>query len=196
MNALFETARPKANRLSDAERNALVLSCEGLYKSLAWEAAKAAGLLHELDDLVMDAALACVEASRAWEPGTSAKFSTYATTRIKRHLIKCVEDAKPGATAVRFANWDHVEDEAPADADGAVRLTPEEQTLLGRIDHADREAVRLVVCEGLTPDRVAEQLGVEVKDVKLRLRNAAKKLGAQKDWLARPGLFSLTDADE
>lgn len=195
--ALFETRSPKANKLSPSECNALVLSCEGLCKNLAREAAEFAGLLHHLDDLQHDAALACVEASRRYQPGQGTKFSTYATPCIKRHLLRCVEQLRPDATAVRFESWDVVPDEGSDAEEPAATLVldPDQRAALDRIRPGDREAVRLVFCEGLSPDRAAEQIGVGVKDVKLMLRNAARSLGREKQWLAKPGLFILTEGD-
>ncbi len=192
---LFAGAEPRTeNTLSEAERGQLVESCLNLCRKVARQAA-ARSPGEDIDDLEGEAMLACVEAAKRWHPPEDgkpgAKFSTFAQAYMQKRLNGLVADRRQELAAMRGANWDLIADRGEDFADDSVAYAPNEneRELLSKITEPAREAVRLVVFEGLPPDRVADQLGMSVKDVKLILRNAGKALTKAKLKLAEPALF-------
>lgn len=192
---LFAGAEPRTeNTLSEAERGHLVESCLNLCRKVARQAA-ARSPGEDIDDLEGEAMLACVEAAKRWHPPApgqpAAKFSTFAQAYMQKRLKGLVADRRQELAALRGANWDLIADRGEDFADDSATYAPNEneRELLSKLTEPAREAVRLVVFEGLPPDRVADQLGMSVKDVKLILRNASKALTKAKLKLAEPALF-------
>lgn len=190
---LFPDLFPEpVNDLSTAERNALVLSCEKLCRSLSRSAA-VPGM--DAEDMEQEALVVCVEAARRWGPRLGVKFSTYVTTAIRRHLANLVSAHKSAGT-VHLESWDAVEAPGEREGDGDdFEFTAEQEYALSRLSAEARAVVRMTVAERLPPDRVAARIGKETKDVKLILRNAAKALRKDLADLDKPALFEvLADA--
>lgn len=196
MDASLFPARARENSLSPEERNALVLSCQKLCRAMARKAAFGVSGV-DADDLEQEALVACVEASARWHPDQGTKFSTYATPCIQRHLNNIVTRVRCEGN-VNVESWDSVADprtlEDAGDAETATEssLTPQQREAVARLPEQSRVAV-LLVLEGFAPDRIATRLGLEVKDVKLILRNAEKQLRKDLAWVELPGLFGITD---
>jgi DNA-directed RNA polymerase specialized sigma24 family protein len=125
------------------------------------------------------------------------KFSSYATTGIKRHLGKLVVAHRSRGT-VQVEGWDDVPNRPTDDDEGgnAVEFTAEQAEAVSRLAEPMRTVVRLVLEDGLPPDRIATQLGSEVKDVKLMLRNAAAQLRRDLAFMIRPALFDFCGVAE
>jgi RNA polymerase sigma factor (sigma-70 family) len=185
------------NDLTTGERNALVLSCERLCASLARQACVGVPGI-DADDLTQEALLVCTEASVKWSPRLSVKFSSYATTGIKRHLGKLVSAHRSRGT-VQVESWDDVPTARPGDDDepaNAEEFTAEQAEAVARLIEPMRTVVRLVLEDGLPPDRIAAQLGSTTKDVKLMLRNAAAQLRRDLASMSRPALFDFCGVSE
>lgn len=189
---LLEPAGSKFNTLTPEERNALVVSVERLCRGLA---RKAIGGVHGLDadDLTQEALVAATEAAALWKPERGVLFSTYATTAITRHLNKLVTGHRCRAE-VQTDDWVGFASPAePEEESGVVaeELTPQQAAAVARLPERSRQAVLLVIRDGLSPDQVGEQLGASTKDVKLMLRNAADQLRKDLAFIARPALFDF-----
>lgn len=184
------------NDLSTEERNALVLRCERLCASLARGALGGVPGL-DADDLTQEALLVFTEAAAKWSPRLGVKFSSYVTTGVRRHLDKLVITHRSRGE-VSPESWDtvpgreEVGDEEQAAAEG---YTATQAEAVARLTEPMRTAVRLVLDERLSPDRIAVQLNLSTKDVKLLLRNAAHQLRRDLASLGRPGLFELVGAE-
>jgi RNA polymerase sigma factor (sigma-70 family) len=195
MNATLFAPAHTPNALSIEERNALVLSCTKLCRSLAKRAAfGVAGV--DAEDLEQEALVACVEAAKRWLPDQGSKFSTYAVPCIQRHLANLVTRFRCEAN-IQIDEWESITDpRSETDADetdsAAVGLTPQQSVAMSRLPEQMRAAV-LLVLQGFGPDRIAERLGQPVKDVKLILRNAEKQLRKDLAWVDLPGLFGIDE---
>lgn len=191
MNTLFDTeVPPPVNALTEAERMALVESCQRTCAKEARTAAKA-NSVHEFEDLEQEACLACVEASRRWSPTAGTKFNTYATACIRRHLAN-VTTKHRGEGVVHIEAWDAVvqPERDEDDEDDRDPLTEAQEEALARLGEPALTVVTLLVVEGLSPDQVATQIGRPVKDVKLIARNAAKALPRELARAAAANLFT------
>jgi DNA-directed RNA polymerase specialized sigma24 family protein len=144
----------------------------------------------DVANLEGEALLACVEAARFWEPEGAAKFATFAQAYVQKRLRGMAADQKKEAAALRQANWDLIPDELDDDETEITEPTEEQEAILGALAEPMRTAVRQIVFEGLTPARVAAQMGVEVKDLKLSIRNAATALRRAKAHMSAPNLFA------
>jgi RNA polymerase sigma factor (sigma-70 family) len=197
METLFPTlVPPRENSLTTEERNALVMTCERLCHSIARRVGSGVPGI-DLEDLGQEALVACVEAAKRWHPDQGTKFSTYATPCIERHLTSLTTRVRCEAT-VHMDSWESVTDprslEVAEEGSGEtdLALTPEQQVAMDRLPDQSRVAVTLVL-QGLAPDRIAERLGIAVKDAKLILRNAEKQLRKDLAWVSLPGLFGVTE---
>lgn len=196
--ALFPECSPRpegGNNLSPAVREAMVEGCINLCKKLARRIAKTIPGA-DVDDLEGEAMLACAEASIQWIPDSSygnSKFSTFAHSYIEKRLRGLATDQREQTQCVHLESWESVSgrEEEDGDTDNEVSLTGDDRELLVKIPEPARTAVRLVVFDRRTPDQVAAELGMDVKDVKLILRNAAKTLAQQKEIMGRPSLFLI-----
>jgi len=192
---MFAGAGPRTeNALPQSVRDALVEGCVNLCKKVARTFARTIPGA-DVEDLEGEAALACVEAARFWQPEGSAKFSTFAQSYMEKRLKGLAADQRQSAALVRPEDWDPIArdaDEAPEEENAGP--TDDDRELLAKLDEPARTAVRLVVFERTAPDRAAEQLGMPVKDLKLVLRNAAKVLEKEKEKMGRPSLFPKPEA--
>lgn len=181
------------NNLSDHERNRLVESCLPWCKKLAREHAKSINLADrhfDIEDLESEAYVACVHASQFYRPDRGTKFITMASAWIRTHL-RSVTDSRRVVVPGRMSQPELVEEQ---DCDGdAEAYSPNEaeERMLRTLDEPARTVVRLIVFDGLRPEQVAAQLGMEVKDVKLVMRNSAEKLGKYLKNESEPSLWSL-----
>lgn len=195
-NLLGEVAPAKHNSLSAEERNALVLSCERMCIGIARKAVHGARGL-DVDDLTQEAMVSCVEASKRWDPTRGVKFSSYAHKCIARDVNKIVV-AHRSKGEVQSEDWDGFVD--PQTADGPTtpgrEFTPEQLAAIDRLPETARLVVRLVLDDGLSPARIADQVGLGIKDVKLVLRNAAAQLRKDLAFFNRPALFDLCGAPD
>lgn len=187
------------NDLSEAARNALVESCMNLCRKLARQAV-ADVVNADIADLEGEAFLACCQAAKAYRPDgvgvefcaeSAAKFATFAHPYITKRLRGLSQDQRRLAAMARPEKWEIVPESEAVDSEEPIEPDDEARELLAKIPEPSRTAARLVVFERRSPDQVAEQLGIPVKDVKLVLRNAAKELQREKRRLAHPGLFGF-----
>lgn len=193
MATLFDTEdvlpeaaeRPATNALTQDERNELVASCDRTCKNEARKAAMQSGR-HEFDDLLQEAYIACIGASKRWLPGFGVQFNTYATKCVRRHLTNLISHGH--TDDVRVEDWDTV-NRQQADPQPPRALTPDEERIIGELKPDAVRIITLVVADRLTPEQVAEQIGRPVKDVKLVIRNAAPKLLAAAKRQGTPELF-------
>lgn len=181
MNDLYGEMCPtgyRENALSDADRGKLVEGVMAWCRKQARDAAKAASLAGrsiDVEDLESEAFIAAVCASKVYDPTTKNKFLTVAAAWVKTHLRmildprRTVRPGQIGAPELVTARDDGDEAE-PYDPNKAELRT------LRSIKEPARSIVRMVIFGDLTPDQVAVQLGMEVKDVKLHLRNAAESM--------------------
>jgi DNA-directed RNA polymerase specialized sigma24 family protein len=164
------------NQLTQEDRHALVLNCLNLCRSLA-RSAGATVPYGDSDDLYGEAVAACVEAATTWTPGGDAKFSTFATSYIRKKLLGLAAEQRLQARAVRLSDWGRVQQpETSGDAAEADPIAPDDTDRLAKLDEPARSAVRLIVFGGETPSRAAEQCGLSLKDLMLCLRNSALTL--------------------
>jgi hypothetical protein len=201
------------NSLTKGERDALVaggvvdgvehLGEVALWKRVARDTADRVltlrGRRFERDNLVGDAMLAAVEASRYFDPANGTRFSTYAMAYLKNAMRAVTDErdkpdvrlaldrelprrgrSREGQTAAGGVadRWEH----KPDDLRHADFLTDDMRAALDLLDpvrgsvggggpSASRRAVVLVI-EGHDPPAVAVQLDLSRKDVRLVLRNA------------------------
>lgn len=179
MASWLADAKKKPNALPTHERQQLTLSCQSLCRKIAREhVAKMAqhGRREEVDDCESEAFLACVEASQYYDPTCGVKFTTYSAQWIRTALL-----AWSNKQATQLAGGmeypDLVADrevEIPDDIE--VEIDARQRVLLAQLTEPDRTIVLLTHFAKQSPDRVATRLNLDVKDVKLRMRNAAGKL--------------------
>lgn len=166
------------NELTRHQRGELVLAAADVIKAEAVNHAKGIGRTSEIDDFIGVAQLATVEAAIHWNPVVGVKFTTYATSYIRRQLAR--ETANLDQARDMAEGWDAVPqkdvDEGDREASGPRVPTPEQMLIIGQLPASNREIVRLSVFELLTPETIAIRLGLEVKDVKLAIRNAAQTI--------------------
>lgn len=205
MFAVQQDKQRQENQLSDAERGELVLSCESLCRKLAQKAVpyddNTSRRSQKIEDMTSEAFLACVEAAKYFEPPSpgnpskAAKFSTVATNYITKKLKRIQEDERKAAQCGTGANWDLVPEENDEEDYKLVVDEPGSNDLkiLGSLAEPARSVVRLMVFEKVPPDRVATQLGMETKDVKLIVRNSIRALAKAKAALGEPDLLSIFD---
>lgn len=191
MNAnLFNIEIPAPeNSLPEGERMELVENCQ---RTCAKEARVAAlkNPAHAFEDLEQEALLACVLASRRWSPTMGAKFNTFATSCIKRHLKNVVTNHR-GEGVVRIEGWDAVpqpDREGVEEEDEVEPLSEEQEQALRRLGEPAFTVVTLLVVHKLSPEQVAVQLDLPLKDVKLIARNAGKTLPKNLRWVHSPSL--------
>jgi RNA polymerase sigma factor (sigma-70 family) len=186
--------REKPNDLTKEERNALVEGCLPWCKKLAREHAqtlKCAERHFDADDLEAEAYVACCSAAQYYRPERGTKFITMASAWIRTHL-RSVTDARRIVVPGRMEQPELVEDRDEADDDsGAYTPNTDEERMLKALAEPARSVVRLVVFEGLRPDQVAAQLNMDVKDVKLIMRNSVAKLGDYLQGESEPNLWTV-----
>lgn len=186
MSSLFPDADAtrRENSLTSAERGALVVSCLPWCKRLAIQAAggyAAVGVHVDVDDLESEAHLAATNASRFYDEARGVRFITYATNWIKTSF-KAFVDGLGGLSSANTSAPDLIPQGVAEDESEPYEPNDSESQILRVLDEPDRSIVRLVVFGDLRPEQVAVQLGIPVKDVKLRIRNAVAKV---QDWQAR-----------
>lgn len=194
MATLFDTEdvlpeaadRPATNALTQDQRNELVASCDRTCKSEARKAALQSSGRHEFDDLLQEAYIACIGASKRWLPDVGVQFNSYATACVHRHLKNLISHGR--TDDVRVEDWDTV-NRQHADPLAPRALTPDEERIIAELKPEAVRIVTLIVAEKLTPEQVAEQIGRPVKDVKLIIRNATPKLLAAAKKEGTPDLW-------
>lgn len=196
---LFPGSEPRRpNDLTPAVRQGLVEGCLNLCRKLARQSAGYV-TVSDVEDLEGEAFLACTVAATYWRPEGDAKFSTFAQSYIRERLKGLASDQQRRAIHTHSADFDLMADERDdGDEDGESTAdvpTPADEELIIKLPEQSREVVRLAVFDRLPPERIADRLGYEVKDVKLVMRNAAKELVKQKLRLSRPGLFADPEDD-
>ena len=180
-----------------------ILSCRNMCRSLARKMCppddNRVRREQRIEDIEGEAYLALVEAAREFDPRYPAKFSTVAHSYVSKRLKRVIDEqrlAAQHATGVEL-DWMPVAEGEQSTAEVGQVMDDYDRELLGRLPLAMREPVRLVILSGFTPEQVATQLGLEVKDVKLAIRNAVKILNVEREKLDRPDLFDdLDDATE
>jgi RNA polymerase sigma factor (sigma-70 family) len=168
--------RPATNSLTQDERNELVASCDRTCKSEARKATLQSSGRHEFDDLLQEAYIACIGASKRWLPDVGVQFNSYATACVRRHLKNLISHGR--TDDVRVEDWDTVK-VWNSDATSPRALTPDEERVIGQMKPETARIIRLIVAERLTPQQVAEQIERPVKDVKLIIRNSIPKVMAE-----------------
>ena len=169
-----------ANALSDPERHALIAKYLRWFRKLARAQAKrlaSQGRPAEVEDVEGEAFLAASEAAQFYRPEIGVQFGTFATAWIARHFARTY-DARLAVPAVglEFPDRQVAREDGPEEA---ADPEPDEEgrRLLNNLPEPTRTIVRLSVFARLSPGRIADQLGMSLKDVRLELRNAAAKLG-------------------
>jgi RNA polymerase sigma factor (sigma-70 family) len=189
------------NSLTEAERQKLVLSvvdwCRKLanahYKTLR-ESVRAA---LDVDDLHSEAFVAATEAAEYFDPRRGIQFTTFSAAYIRTHLTG-IADPRHALAARSVESAEEFPDRAGEGEDPAALAEEAEEAaligtcerwnkseeevrqiwrrLLSNLPEPTREIVRLLVFERQPASRIAMRLGMKAKDVRLHLRNAAKRL--------------------
>lgn len=193
------------NTLTRDERIALVAGCLNLCRKLARQAVPDARGA-EVEDLESEAYIACCKAAKVFDPAGTAKFSTYATGYIRKRLKELAADQREQARLARGIDWGLVPGRPEADPDEAGDAAPEpagpadaDLLFLNHLGSDEaRQCVALVLWGGVSPAQVAVQIGRDVKDVLLILRNAAKTLSRAKvrDSRYADMLAGIADAED
>jgi RNA polymerase sigma factor (sigma-70 family) len=168
------------NALSAPERQALVTGYLAWFRKLArqhTDKLRRRGWQLDVEDVEGEAFLAASEASMYYRAELGVKFGTFATAWIGKHFTR-LYDVRLTVPTVGLEFPDRQEargesEDIPADPEPDA----EQRRFLGNLPEPTRSIVRLSVFSRLSPDQIAEQLGMPVKDVKLEQRNAAAKLG-------------------
>jgi RNA polymerase sigma factor (sigma-70 family) len=179
-----QARRGGENTLTEPEREGLVLGVLDWCRRLARDHAETlaqCGRRPEADDLIQEAFLAATEAARYYHADRGTRFTTFVKPWVQIHLT-AVTDRR---LVVPMGAMEHPESVKDRD-DGPEAIEPDEpdageRRLLGNLPEPCRTIVRLSVFDGLGPDRIAAQLGLAVKDVKLMMRNGAARLGRALD---------------
>jgi RNA polymerase sigma factor (sigma-70 family) len=186
------------NALPDAERGELVLSCQGMCKSIARKAlGDVPGL--DIEDVEQEALLSCVMASQRWDPTRGVKFITYAHKCVAREVNKIVI-AHRSRGEVQTDDWDLTAVVDPASVDeqndddatgGQLHKAVQRQLATGMLDVLEprqkkasgperalpaRAIVEAVVFDAVTAEQLATQTGQAAKAVRANLKNAIRKL--------------------
>ena len=175
-------AKKKPNELSDDVRNQLAASVVNLAKKITREHLSAHGLHTDREDAEGEAMLACVEASIYFDPHSGVGFTTYAAAWIRRALAnwtvansaQLARGMECPETIVDRAS--EADDEIVIPDDVEVEIDARQMLLLKQLTGVARDIVLLSVFAGQSPERIAVRLGMEVKDVKLVMRNSAGQL--------------------
>lgn len=72
---------------SAAERQQLIVSCQGLVRSIAWKVHQRLPAHVELDDLVAYGQVGLAEAARDFDAGRGGQFTTYAWYRVRGAIL-------------------------------------------------------------------------------------------------------------
>jgi RNA polymerase sigma factor (sigma-70 family) len=167
------------NSLSGAERHKLVESVIGWCRKLARDFAAArrlAGQRLEVDDIESEAFVAAAEAACYFDPRRGIQFTTYVRAWVDRHLIAVADPRyRIEAAAMEFPERVASRDDGPEEID-PPGPDADARRILGSLAEPARTIVRLSVFDRLSPGRIAAQLGMPLKDVRLHLRNSAAKL--------------------
>lgn len=125
------------------------------------------------DDLVQDAAMNALAAQHSFTPGTNFRAWMYRILRNrfisglrKRREIMDIDDAPPASLAVQAGHED--------------RLALQElQRALGELQPIQREALFMVVLQGMSYEEVGEATGCAVGTAKSRVFRARQHLAAR-----------------
>jgi DNA-directed RNA polymerase specialized sigma24 family protein len=187
------------NALSEPERQGLVVGVIDWCRKLAHQHARklrSKGRTPDTDNLEGEAFLAATEAAQYFDERRGVRFTTFAGAWVRTHLMSVTDDRldvaaapldEPAWVEMRADGGDPAvlaEEAEEGQFLRAVEAWGESEAevpeiwrrLLGNLAGTAREAVRLLVFERLPASRIAQQLGMEVKDVRLVLRNAAARL--------------------
>jgi RNA polymerase sigma factor (sigma-70 family) len=172
------------NSLTEGERQKLVVAVIPWCRKLAREHAdhiRRTGRRVETEDLEAEAFVAASEAAQYFDPRRGCQFTTFVKPWVQTHLI-----AKTDLRYQVEAAGMEYPDRQPDRADGPEEIEPAGPTaaelrILGNLPEPTRTVVRLSVFDRLSPGRIADQLGMALKDVRLHLRNAAGRLGKVAD---------------
>lgn len=168
------------NALTEAERQALVVGvvpwCRKLARQFVAAVRGKSGRKLDVEDMEAEAFLAAAEAARFFDTRRGIAFTTYVRAWVDTHLIAVTDPRyEVAAAAMEFPDRVSARDDGPEEIE-----TPgpdaDARRLLGNLNEPARTVVRLVVFDRLTVGRVAVQLDMPLKDVRLHLRNAADRL--------------------
>jgi RNA polymerase sigma factor (sigma-70 family) len=180
MAAWIETARKRGeNDLDQTARGRLVTKNIGWLRKLAGQHARqvrAAGDHCEREELESEAFVAAVEAAKFYDPDLGIRFVTYVSPWVRTALIRFTDPrAADKAGPMEFPDSVGDREDGPTEFDPRD-TTPFEAGLLRNLSPVNAQIVRLFAVDGLAPSRIAEQLDMTPKDVRLELANAARKI--------------------
>lgn len=175
------SAKKSANNLSEADRNKLAVSVVNLAKKIVRESLASQGANIDREDAEGEAFLACVESAKYYDPDSGIAFSTYAAAWIRRSLsgwlaAQAAQLARGMECPEVIVDKNSEGEEVVIPGDVEVEIDAKQMLLLKQLAGIDRDIAILVVFAGHSPERVAVRLGIDVKDVKLRMRNIAGQL--------------------
>jgi RNA polymerase sigma factor (sigma-70 family) len=134
------------------------------------------GRRFEVEDLESEAFLAATEAAQYWHESRGVQFITFASAWIRTHLI-AVTDPRltPQGAGIEFPERIESREDGPEEIEDA-KPCEVSRRLLGNLPEPTRTIVQLSVFSRLSPGRIAMQLGIPLKDIRLHLRNAGDRL--------------------
>ncbi len=138
-------------------RNQLVQGTLRLAVKIAW---RFVGRGIEFDDLIGEANLALVLASRKFDPAKGTRFGTFATTSIRGHLLNLFR-GKRLPVGGEVADASGVEDRG---SDAEVR--EEVGMLLTKLSDRDRAVLVARLADGETYQAIADRLDMSVEGVR------------------------------
>jgi RNA polymerase sigma factor (sigma-70 family) len=186
------------NALTEPERQALVIKvipwCRKLARDHADELSRK-GRRVEVEEVESEAFLAATDAAQYYDPRrVAAEFITFVRPWVQNHLTAVTDPRyQVQAVAIEFPERIADRDDWPAEAepDGP---DADQETQLRNLPEPTRTIVRLSVFDRLPPGRIAAQLGIALKDVRLHLRNAVGRLNrAAESDAAAAAMFGTPD---
>lgn len=180
-DVLFPDAikRKGPNNLSVSERQTLVAGCEKWCRKLARDHAAEQGRIGrrcDVEELEGEAFLACCESAKYFDVNAGFKFITFSGTWVRTHLM-AYSDPRKSVPTVGLENECFITNRDDGETE-PITFEPanEAARYLENFAGVTRDVVQLSVCGQLTPDQIAVQLGMKVKDVHLHIRNALARL--------------------
>lgn len=169
------------NSLSETERQRLVIGvvawCRRLARDFAAELPRRGGRRAEVEDLEAEAFVAAAEAAAYFDPRRGVQFTTFVKPWVQTHLIAITDPRyKVEAGGMEFPERVAAREDGPTEIE-ADEPDADARRMLAGLPEPTRSIVRLAVFDRLTPGRIAVQLDMPLKDVRLHLRNATDKLG-------------------
>ena len=190
------------NKLSDELRNDLVEMVIPWCKKLAsdhYRKISSDRKRFDEDELQSEAFVAACNAAKYYDEKRGVAFTTYVRQWVTTHLTSYTSPTRPiNQTTLASVGiespesvLDHDRDEDDTICFEPVKPDVDQSRLLGYLPENTREIARLCVFEKLSPDRIALQLNIPVKDVKLHMRNAFAKLADIVARDAEPSLWTV-----